>query len=97
MNKQVKILCVCGSGTVSSSMVAEKLKEKLGERGFAVSTVEAMPSTVDSELAAGGFSLVACVSPVYQELSIPKVNAVALLTGLGESDVIDECVRILGS
>lgn len=29
----VNILSVCGSGTVTSSMVAAKLKEKLGERG----------------------------------------------------------------
>ena len=40
MAKQVKILCVCGSGTVSSAMVANKLKEKLGEHGFNVSAVE---------------------------------------------------------
>ena len=30
----VNILSVCGSGTVTSSMVAAKLKEKLGERGY---------------------------------------------------------------
>ena len=34
----VNILSVCGSGTVTSSMVAAKLKEKLGERGYSVST-----------------------------------------------------------
>lgn len=37
----VNILSVCGSGTVTSSMVAAKLKEKLGERGYSVSTTEA--------------------------------------------------------
>ena len=31
MAKRVKICCVCGSGTVSSAMVANKLKEMLGE------------------------------------------------------------------
>ena len=40
----VNILSVCGSGTVTSSMVAAKLKEKLGERGYSVSTTEARPT-----------------------------------------------------
>jgi PTS system galactitol-specific IIB component len=97
MKKQVKIMCVCGSGAVSSSMVAAKLKDKLGERGFDVSTVEAMPGNVESELAAGNFDLIACVSPVHQELGVPKVNVVALLTGLGEEEAIEECVQKLGS
>ena len=40
----VNILSVCGSGTVTSSMVAAKLKEKLGERGYSVYTTEARPT-----------------------------------------------------
>ena len=40
----VNILSVCGSGTVTSSMVAAKLKEKLGERGYSVTTTEARPT-----------------------------------------------------
>ena len=42
--KAVNILSVCGSGTVTSSMVAAKLKEKLGDRGYSVSTTEARPT-----------------------------------------------------
>ncbi len=32
--KQFNVLSVCGSGTVTSSMVAGKLKEVLGNKGF---------------------------------------------------------------
>ena len=32
--KTCNILCVCGSGTVSSAMVAGKLKERLKEKGW---------------------------------------------------------------
>ena len=38
--KTCRILCVCGSGTVSSNMVANKLRDQLGEAGWDCTTVE---------------------------------------------------------
>lgn len=93
--KRVKILSVCGSGCVSSSMVASKLVDLLGEHGFDVDTVEASPGSIETALAGGNFDLIACVSPVYQDYGIPKVNAVGLLTGLDEEEVIEACLEIL--
>lgn len=95
--KHVKILCVCGSGTVSSAMAANKLKEVLGEHGYDVEAVECSPISAESALAGGGFSLMACVSPVYEDLGVPKVNAVGLLTGFGEEQVIEDCLKILAA
>ncbi len=93
--KSCKILCVCGSGTVSSAMVAGKLKEQLKAKGWDVHAVETSPNGVESALAGGKFDLIACVSPVYQDYGIPKVNAVGMLTGLGEAQVIEDCLKIL--
>lgn len=93
--KSAKILCVCGSGTVSSAMVAGKLKEKLREKGYDVTTIEASPPGVESALTSGGFDLIACVSPVYEEYGVPKVNAVGMLTGMSEDKVIEDCIAIL--
>lgn len=93
--KRVKILCVCGSGTVSSAMVANKLKEKLKDKGFDVDAIETSPNGIDSAISGTQFDLIACVSPVYADFGIPKVTAIGLLTGLGEDKVIDECVEIL--
>ena len=95
MVKHVKICCVCGSGTVSSAMVASKLREKLAEHGYDVDTVECSPISAESTLSAGGFSLMACVSPVYQDFGVPKVNAVGMLTGLAEDQVLEDCLKIL--
>ncbi|MBR0598252.1 PTS fructose transporter subunit IIB [Sinanaerobacter chloroacetimidivorans] len=93
--KKVKILCVCGSGTVSSAMVASKLREQLKEKGFDADTVETSPNGIESEISGTHFDLIACVSPVYTDYGIPKVNAVGMLTGLGEEKVVDDCVAIL--
>jgi len=93
--KSAKILCVCGSGTVSSAMVGLKIKEALSEKGYEVKTVEVSPNSLDSALVGDQFDLIACVSPVYKEYDIPKVNAVGLLTGLDEEKVISEFLEIL--
>lgn len=97
MAKHVKICCVCGSGTVSSAMAATKLKDSLSEHGYDVETVECSPISAESALSAGGFALMACVSPVYEDFGIPKVNAVGLLTGFGEDKVVEDCLAILNN
>ena len=93
--KKCKILCVCGSGTVSSAMVAGKLTEQLAEKGWDVHAVETSPNGVETAIAGDSYDLIACVSPVYQEFGIPKVNAVGMLTGLSEAQVIEDCLKIL--
>ncbi len=95
MSKKIKICCVCGSGTVSSAMAANKLTEVLGENGYNVEAVECSPISLETTLSSGDFALIACVSPVYEDYGIPKVNAVGLLTGMGEDKIIDECLKIL--
>lgn len=86
--KTCRILCVCGSGTVSSNMVANKLRDQLGEAGWDCTTVE-------TELMGNKYDIIACVSPVYQDYDIPKVNAVGMLTGMAEKQVIEDCLKIL--
>lgn len=93
--KKIRILCVCGSGIVSSSMAALKLKDILEKRNFDVEVSEASSANIDTLVAGAHFDLIACVSPVNEDLGIPKVNAVGLVTGIGEEAVIDECVSIL--
>ena len=93
--KSCTILCVCGSGTVSSAMVAGKLKEKLAEKGWDASMTEASPNSIASELSGKQFDLIACVSPVRQDFGIPKVKAVGMLTGMAEDKVVEDCLAIL--
>lgn len=89
------ILCICGSGTVSSAMVAGKLKEKLKEKGWDAHTEEASPSSVESAITGKEFDLIACVSPVHQDFGIPKVKAVGMLTGMAEDQVVADCIAVL--
>lgn len=93
--KSCSILCVCGSGTVSSAMVAGKLKEKLAEKGWDAAMVETSPNGIESAIAGKKYDLIACVSPVYDDYGIPKVKAVGMLTGLSEDKVVEDCLAVL--
>ncbi len=94
----VNILSVCGSGTVTSSMVAAKLKEKLGDRGYSVTTTEARPTEALNLAQSGRFDVLTHTSPLPDgEYGIPTINAFACITGIGEDQFIDEVVSALQS
>lgn len=94
--KKVNILSVCGSGTVTSSMVAGKLKEALEEHGISVSSTEARPTEALNLAQSGRFDFIAYTSPLQAgEYGIPTINAFACLTGMGEDEFIEETLKII--
>ena len=89
----VNILSVCGSGTVTSSMVAGKLKEKLKEKGYAVSTTEAL-----NLAQSGRFDILTHTSPLPKgDYGIPTINAFACITGMGEDKFFEDVIKALKS
>ncbi|WP_019555575.1 PTS sugar transporter subunit IIB [Propionispira raffinosivorans] len=94
--KRVNILSVCGSGTVTSSMVAGKLKEYLSDKGYHVETVEARPTEAMNLAQSGKFDLLTFTSPLPQgDYEIPVINAFACLTGIGEDEFLDEVTKVV--
>lgn len=92
--KEVSILSVCGSGTVTSSMVAGKLKEKLREKGYNVSTTESRPTEALNLAKSGRFDLITYTSPLTPgDYGIPTINAFACLTGIGEDEFLAEVYK----
>lgn len=96
--KQVSILSICGSGTVTSSMVAAKLKDKLSQRGYSVTATEAKPTEALNLAQSGRFDVIAHTSPLPRgEYGIPCVNAFSCITGIGEDKFFDDVVEALKS
>ncbi|MBB5335165.1 PTS sugar transporter subunit IIB [Pectinatus brassicae] len=96
--KSINILSVCGSGTVTSSMVAGKLKEKLSEKGYAVSTTEARPTEALNLAQSGRFDFITFTSPLTPgDYGIPTINAFACLTGMGEDEFFAEVLKTVES
>ena len=95
--KTCRILCVCSVGLITSNMVAARLSERLKERGRDAVTRVTTPDEVRSELSEDDYHLIACVTHVYEDFDVPKVNALGLLAGSDVDHVIDDCVKALES
>lgn len=93
--RPVRIITVCGSGTVSSSMIAEKLKDTLGDQGYKVETAEVNPGGIDFAVQGGKYDLIAYTSPIQGDYGIPAINAVGFLTGFDEESFIEQVLEVI--
>lgn len=92
------VLAVCGSGTVTSSMVAGNLKETLADEYniSSVVTTEARPTEALQLAQSGRFDFIINTSPLPKgDYGIPAVNATGLLTGFGEEEFFDEVMKVI--
>jgi len=95
MATRIKILSICGSGVVTSNMMANKLKDMFKEKGYDVSTVEANPSELEGYVMREKFDLIAYSSPIGDSHGVPALNAIGLITGMGEDKFMDDALEIL--
>lgn len=93
--RKIQILSVCGSGTVSSSMLSMKLKDLLDEFDYSCNTTEVSSSDIKNALVGKHYDFIACVSPVEGDFGIPKIDSVGFLTGLGEEECIKEVLEVI--
>lgn len=94
--KNINVLSVCGSGTVTSSMVSGKVKETLKERGINVSTTEARPTEALNLAQSGRFDFIVYTSPLPSgDYKIPTINAFACLIGIGEDKFFEDVFRTI--
>lgn len=94
MSKEIKILSVCGSGTVTSSMVANMLIDMFTEEGYSVKAVETMPSEMETICAREKFDLIAHASPISDNYGIPALSSIGLITGMGVDEFKEKALNI---
>ena len=94
---KINVLSVCGSGTVTSSMLSAKIKEHLGQLGFNVNATEVNPGGIETALGSGSFDFIAYTCPIKDVYGVPIVSAMGFLTGFGEEEFIEEVLTILNS
>ena len=93
--KTVRVLSVCGSGTVSSTIIAVKMQERFEALGYRFEATEVNPGGVKMALMSGQYDFIAYTSPVEEEVDIPKINAVNFMTGFAEDEFMEEALRVL--
>jgi len=88
------ILAVCGSGVVSSSMIAQKMEEILKPLGAEAKVIGLLPTSVQTYVEQGGIDFVVATSPIPGTITVPVIKGVALLTGFGEEACRAEITRV---
>lgn len=94
--RPVRILSVCGSGTVSSAMLTSKLTDVLEEKGYDVESTEVAPGGVALAVQSSKYDLIAYTSPVEDSFGLPLLNATGFLVGLNEDEFIEELMNVVG-
>jgi PTS system galactitol-specific IIB component len=88
---KVKILVVCGSGVATSMHAAYKLREYFEK--------EKLPVHIDgagnNELAnrAGAYDIIISNTMVTAKIDKPVFNAIPLLTGIGEKELVAKLIE----
>jgi PTS system galactitol-specific IIB component len=81
-----KILVACGTAIATSTVVAKKLEEKLGQLGFDVLIDQCKASEVGAR--ASGYDVIVSTTEVDDAKGKPIVRTLSFLTGMGiEADV----------
>jgi PTS system galactitol-specific IIB component len=95
MGKTLRIIVACGSGVATSNVAAEKLKDVLRDRGVNAEVRAVDMKSLESE--ARMADVLVSITPYAvrdQELNIPALNGIPLLTGVGISALIDQIVAL---
>lgn len=89
-----KILIACGNGVATSTVVASKIKDKCEAEGIVATVVQCKLLEVESK--ASDFDLLVTTGKYSNDdINIPVVGAIALLTGINEEETLENIVSHL--
>lgn len=95
MKHKVNVLTICGSGVVTSSMIANKIKDMLTEEGYKVTVTEANPSEIENYVMRDTYDFIAYASPIRDTFGVPAINGMGLVTGMGDDEFLQDALELL--
>lgn len=93
-----KIIVACGAGVVTSTTAMNKLNEELSARGYQEGTdYKLMQTSVQQVPSMADQADMAITTTQYDndDIKIPVLNGLPLLTGIGADDVIDKVEELI--
>ncbi len=88
------VLSVCGTGGVTSGVVADKIRDICKRHGIDVEVATAKAVEISSKLESQHFDLIASATRV-KETTVPVMNCMAFLSGVGEEALEQKIVEAL--
>ncbi len=92
--RKLVALAVCGSGVVSSSMLAQKIKDTLNELKIDVEVIGLLPNSVQGYIERQNIDFVVTTSPIPGTITVPVIKGIGLLTGFGEEEALEEIRKV---
>ncbi|MCF6097507.1 PTS sugar transporter subunit IIB [Thermovorax subterraneus] len=87
------VLVACGTGIATSTVVAERVKKIIDDNGINADVIQCKMSEVTSK--ESGADLLVTTSILPRSFSIPVVNAMGYLTGIGTENIDKEILKYL--
>jgi galactitol PTS system EIIB component len=94
---RLHVLCVCGSGIVTSSMLLVRVQDIFDEEKISCTVDTTSPNEMESIIASRPVDLIISTTPLTEMKNVkcPIILGHALLSGHGEDEVVAE-IRSLG-
>lgn len=88
-----KILVACGTGMATSTMISEKIKNILDEKGIDYVIKQCILSEIESN--ASNMDLIVTSMKIEGNYNAPVLLGTAFLTGINEEEVTKKLLQIL--
>lgn len=99
MGTMINVITVCGSGAVSSTMLAAGVTDILEAEGYSVNATETMPNSLENLLLGSPCDLIVTSTDLEglldEDIAIPVIDGIGLLTGRGVDQVKEEILKAL--
>lgn len=93
--KTFKVIVSCGTGIATASAAAETLKSYLEPMGIKLDITKCKIQDALIMIKNGSYDLLVSTAGVPEEVNIPHVSGVPLLTGIGTEELINQIIEIL--
>lgn len=90
-----KILLACGTGVATSTVVTSRLNDAMKKRGLEGTYTTVQCKVAEVAAKASNFDLVISNTRPPAGLTVPVINGLPLITGVGAEKVWDEVAEIL--
>lgn len=93
---RVKVLCVCGSGIVTSSMLMMRVRDIFDEEKIPCTVDTSQPFELDGLLRNSQVDMIVSTTPLdsMQNIQCPVIHGHTLLSGIGEAETVEEIRRL---